>query len=121
MENFSHFLITRFNLNLYERDKHAAPTRTARWLEHRFEVFERYCLPSVAAQTATDFRWLCLFDAATPEPDRRRIASYRAVCPRFEAVYYTAAQTACLTESLRGTIRSVLAAEHGSTPPLTVC
>ena len=39
MENFSHFLITRFNLNLYERDKHAAPTRTARWLEHRFEVF----------------------------------------------------------------------------------
>ena len=36
MENFSHFLITRFNLNLYERDKHAAPTRTARWLEHRF-------------------------------------------------------------------------------------
>ena len=38
MENFSHFLITRFNLNLYERDKHAAPTRTARWLEHRFEV-----------------------------------------------------------------------------------
>ena len=68
MENFSHFLITRFNLNLYERDKHAAPTRTARWLEHRFEVFERYCLPSVAAQTATDFRWLCLFDAATPEP-----------------------------------------------------
>ena len=93
MENFSHFLITRFNLNLYERDKHAAPTRTAR----------------------------CLFDAATPEPYRRRIASYRAVCPRFEAVYYTAAQTACLTESLRGTIRSVLAAEHGSTPPLTVC
>lgn len=71
MENFSHFLITRFNLNLYERDKHAAPTRTARWLEHRFEVFERYCLPSVAAQTATDFRWLCLFDAATPEPYRR--------------------------------------------------
>ena len=106
MENFSHFLITRFNLN-----------RTARWLEHRFEVFERYCLPSVAAQTATDFRWLCLFDAATPEPYRRRIASYRAVCPRFEAVYYTAAQTACLTESLRGTIRSVLAAEHGSIPP----
>ena len=77
MENFSHFLITRFNLNLYERDKHAAPTRTARWLEHRFEVFERYCLPSVAAQTATDFRWLCLFDAATPEPYRRRVSPLR--------------------------------------------
>ena len=45
MENYSHFIITRFNLNLYAQDKHDLPTRTDRWLEHRFEVFERYCLP----------------------------------------------------------------------------
>ena len=68
MENYSHFIITRFNLNLYAQDKHDLPTRTDRWLEHRFEVFERYCLPSVAAQTSGNFTWLCLFDAATPEP-----------------------------------------------------
>ena len=43
MENYSHFIITRFNLNLYAQDKHDLPTRTDRWLEHRFEVFERYC------------------------------------------------------------------------------
>ena len=66
MENYSHFIITRFNLNLYAQDKHDLPTRTDRWLEHRFEVFERYCLPSVAAQTSGNFTWLCLFDAATP-------------------------------------------------------
>ena len=47
MENYSHFIITRFNLNLYAQDKHDLPTRTDRWLEHRFEVFERYCLPSI--------------------------------------------------------------------------
>lgn len=70
MENYSHFIITRFNLNLYAQDKHDLPTRTDRWLEHRFEVFERYCLPSVAAQTSGNFTWLCLFDAATPEPYR---------------------------------------------------
>ena len=73
MENYSHFIITRFNLNLYAQDKHDLPTRTDRWLEHRFEVFERYCLPSVAAQTSGNFTWLCLFDAATPEPYRSRI------------------------------------------------
>ena len=78
MENYSHFIITRFNLNLYAQDKHDLPTRTDRWLEHRFEVFERYCLPSVAAQTSGNFTWLCLFDAATPESCRRRIEGYKA-------------------------------------------
>ena len=91
MENYSHFIITRFNLNLYAQDKHDLPTRTDRWLEHRFEVFERYCLPSVAAQTSGNFTWLCLFDAATPEPYRSRIEGYKARCPQFEAVYYNAA------------------------------
>ena len=104
MENYSHFIITRFNLNLYAQDKHDLPTRTDRWLEHRFEVFERYCLPSVAAQTSGNFTWLCLFDAATPESCRRRIEGYKTRCPQFEAVYYTAAQAANLTENLRTTI-----------------
>ena len=36
MKSFEHLIITRFNLNLYARDKHDAPTRTERWLAHRF-------------------------------------------------------------------------------------
>lgn len=99
-----HFIITRFNLNLYAQDKNRMPTRTAAWLEHRFELFERYCLPSVAAQSCKEFTWLCLFDAATPEPYRRRIAGYAARCPQFEAVYYDSAQALRLTESLRATL-----------------
>ena len=81
MKSFEHLIITRFNLNLYARDKHDAPTRTERWLAHRFEVFERYCLPSVAAQTNPNFRWLCLFDAATPAAYRRRIGGYQSAVP----------------------------------------
>lgn len=104
MDSFAHFIITRFNLNLYNLDKNQRPTRTDRWLEHRFELFERYCLPSVAAQTNPDFTWLCLFDAATPEPYRRRIEGYAARCPQFRAVYYDAGQSADLTTSLRRTI-----------------
>ena len=120
MENYSHFIITRFNLNLYAQDKHDLPTRTDRWLEHRFEVFERYCLPSVAAQTSGNFTWLCLFDAATPESCRRRIEGYKARCPQFEAVYYTAAQAANLTENLRTTIAAYVSCDRKgrkSTPP----
>ena len=112
MENYSHFIITRFNLNLYAQDKHDLPTRTDRWLEHRFEVFERYCLPSVAAQTSGNFTWLCLFDAATPESCRRRIEGYKARCPQFEAVYYTAAQAANLTENLRTTIAAYVSCDR---------
>ena len=109
MKSFEHLIITRFNLNLYARDKHDAPTRTERWLEHRFEIFERYCLPSVAAQTNPNFRWLCLFDAATPAAYRRRIGGYQSVCPQFRSVFYSAGQAGRLTESLRTTISGLLA------------
>ena len=41
MKSFEHLIITRFNLNLYARDKHDAPTRTERWLAHRFAYRRR--------------------------------------------------------------------------------
>ena len=122
LKSFEHLIITRFNLNLYARDKHDAPTRTERWLEHRFEIFERYCLPSVAAQTNPNFRWLCLFDAATPAAYRRRIGGYQSVCPQFRSVFYSAGQAGRLTESLRTTISGLLAGrEELATPPLRSC
>ena len=94
------------------------PTRTERWLEHRFEIFERYCLPSVAAQTSRNFTWLCLFDAATPESCRRRIGGYKSVCPQFRSVFYSAGQADDLTENLRTTISGLLAGrEELATPP----
>lgn len=75
MKSFEHLIITRFNLNLYARDKHDAPTRTERWLEHRFEIFERYCLPSVAAQTNLEFQVALSFRRGDvrglPPPHRR--------------------------------------------------
>ena len=118
MKSFEHLIITRFNLNLYARDKHDAPTRTERWLEHRFEIFERYCLPSVAAQTNPNFRWLCLFrrgDArGLPPPHRRLPVRLPAVPGRI----YSTGQAGRLTESLRTTISGLLAGREGlATPP----
>jgi Putative rhamnosyl transferase len=55
----THVLLTRFNLNYgsvydvrYSED----------WMRHRMGIFERVCLPSVARQTAREFRWLIFFD-----------------------------------------------------------
>lgn len=54
------------------------------WLSTRFELFEKYCLPSVAAQTARvgeDFTWIIYFDEETPEEFRGRIEDLRQQAP----------------------------------------
>lgn len=37
------------------------------WLRDRVALFERYCLPSVKAQTVRDFVWLVYFDPDSPQ------------------------------------------------------
>lgn len=79
-----HVLLTRFNL--------ATPGREARlrarpdWLAGRFDLFERYCLPSVAAQTDEDFGWIILYDDQTEDWARQRIAEQQKIVP-FRAVF----------------------------------
>lgn len=60
----SHVLLTRFNLP----SKGAEATIRAKegWLRDRVALFERYCLPSVAAQTDRDFSWLVYVDPQSP-------------------------------------------------------
>lgn len=91
---FKHFVITLFNLKLWKTNKHQAPTQTEDWLKQRFHLFETYCLPSMQAQTANDFIWLCLFDKDTPESYKRRITTYGEKVPQFRACYFSAADTA---------------------------
>jgi hypothetical protein len=70
----SHILLTRFNVRVRARWSRAGADPA--WLANRFDLFERYCLPTVRSQTATDFRWLIYFDASTSEEhlDRARAA-----------------------------------------------
>ena len=86
---FEHFLITRFNLRnprwTSSRSQH--PALSEAWLRDRFNLFEQYCLPSVAAQTEPGFTWLVYFDTQTPEQWRPRIEAYRGDCPQFQAVF----------------------------------
>lgn len=82
-----HFILTRFNLLLWNMDKEGSKVRTKKWLEHRFTLFEKYCLPSVKRQTCQDFVWIVLFDSATPDKYKARIEEYQKECPQFVPVY----------------------------------
>lgn len=56
------------------------------WLETRLALFEEFCLPSLAAQRATDFRWLVYCDESTAESCLTRLRSFRDRCPQLEIV-----------------------------------
>lgn len=85
--DLQHFLLTRFNILLWNKDKNGDPVRTIKWLEHRFSLFERYCLPSVKGQTCQDFEWIVLFDSLTPEEFKSKIDDYKQICPQLIPVF----------------------------------
>ncbi len=82
-----HFLLTRFNILLWRQDKEGKKVRTIKWLEHRFSLFEKYCLPSIKNQTCQNFEWIVLFDSMTPEKFKARIEDYQKVCPQLTPVF----------------------------------
>ena len=82
-----HFLLTRFNIMLWRQDKEGKKVRTTKWLEHRFTLFEKYCLPSIKNQTCQDFEWIVLFDSMTPDCFKGRIACYQKDCPQLIPVF----------------------------------
>jgi hypothetical protein len=66
---FTHYLITRYNVPIpgFQKDRTGTTTRDEKWLQHRFEFFEKFCLPSVIHQSNTDFQWLIYMDRNTPD------------------------------------------------------
>ncbi len=82
-----HFILTRFNLFIWTKDKEGNKVRSMDWLKHRFALFERFCLPSIKAQTSNDFEWIVLFDSSTPEEFKEKINQYKAECPQMSPVF----------------------------------
>ena len=62
--NYTHLLLTRFNVRESEEDRLAL---NEEWLEQRIRLFEMYCLPSIKGQTDKNFKWVLLLDGGTPE------------------------------------------------------
>lgn len=82
-----HFILTRFNLLIFNKDKEGHKVRSVSWLEHRFGLFEKYCLPSIAGQTCQNFEWIVLFDSSTPERFKEKMAEYQKMCPQLIPVF----------------------------------
>lgn len=81
-----HYLLTRFNLALWQEDKNGQTIDRGEWIRKRLKLFETYCLPSVAGQTCQEFRWILLVGADTPADLRERIKAYRKVCTQMKFV-----------------------------------
>lgn len=82
-----HFLLTRFNILLWQNDKRGHPVRTTEWLEHRVLLFEQYCLPSIKNQTSHNYEWIILFDRTSPEKIKEKIKKYQIECPQITPVF----------------------------------
>lgn len=86
-KNLQHFILTRFNLLLWNKDKENNKVRSIEWLEHRFFLFEKYCLPSIKGQTCQKFEWIVLFDSSTPERYKKKILSFQKDCPQLKPMF----------------------------------
>ena len=68
-KDFQHFIITRFNLKNadWTKDKNSGTILNKQWLDFRYNLFVKYCLPSLKNQTNQNFIWLVYFDINTPK------------------------------------------------------
>lgn len=81
--NIHQLVLTRFNIRTagvgYTEEQ------SPDWLEERFDLFGRYCAPSIAAQTHEDFDWIIFCDERTPPEILDRIRAYD---PRIRIALY---------------------------------
>lgn len=103
-----HFLLTRFNITLWQHDKKGNVIDRSKWLEERLQLFETYCLPSVAGQSCKDFVWFLLLDESTPETYRDRILSYKDICPNIRMVKVKSGYGFRFVEVFQGVVREYL-------------
>jgi hypothetical protein len=104
MAPVAHFIVTRFNVRERSSDTIALDPE---WLNGRFELFERFCLPTVRSQTEQAFRWLVLFDSDTPLDARERIARYQQ-WPNFVPLF--------LPPAVAGGARKAIISQLSETP-----
>lgn len=84
MGQFIHFFLTKFNVRAFPELR---PGCEPDWLENRFQLFDRFCFPSVRNQSNQNFKWLVFFDVDTPEAFKQKIAKYHQQWPNFVPVY----------------------------------
>ncbi|MBT8274488.1 MAG: putative rhamnosyl transferase [Bacteroidia bacterium] len=86
---FKHFIVTRFNLkqNIWLTDKLGSKVNDEKWLESRYQLFSKYCFPSLVSQECTNFVWLVFFDDDTPLKFKEMNEEFRMRMNNFIPVY----------------------------------
>lgn len=87
---FNHIVVTRFNLPIYDKLRNGSRVRGIEedYLEHRFEIFEKYCFASICNQTCKDFKWIVLFSDKTPKRFKQRNLELQQKCPVYFPFYF---------------------------------
>lgn len=90
-QNFTHLILTPFNLDytdhLTEQEVNKKLWIDSAWLNRRFELFEKYCFPSVKVQNEKNFSWLVFFHTDTPKQFKKKIEQYQKQMPNFIPIY----------------------------------
>lgn len=73
LKGFSHFILTRYNNGIYDRED------AEQWMQSRYELFKRTSA-SVAVQKA-DFTWVIAFDERTPKAEIKKICNKSYILP----------------------------------------
>jgi hypothetical protein len=76
--NYSHFIITLFNLRNFPKSNINDYDNWVKWTRYRIELFKEYCLPSIINQSCKSFKWLLYFDADTPEEFNKFLIELRS-------------------------------------------
>jgi len=91
MKEYTHYLLTKFNIVAsWYKDcaeqkggRHTSQIfHTQEWLNERIRLFETYCLPSVANQSA-EFVWLVEFNSKSDKKLLDRIDEWKSTYPFF--------------------------------------
>lgn len=87
--NFIHVITTRFNVptSVWTVTRGGRKPLSEDWLEDRFKIFLRYCLPSFKNQSNKNFIWLVFFDINTPEKYRHEIEKIQKEFSLFQPVF----------------------------------
>ena len=101
-----HFLVTRFNIRFkeWETTKNGEKVLTDEWMEHRFRLFENYCLPSVMNQSNQNFIWCIFFDKHTKNKYTEKISYYIRKCGNIYPIYLNDATG--MIDGLKKTIKN---------------
>ena len=62
MAKFKHYILTKYNIGLYDRDLDPDD-----WMQEREYLFENYALRSLCNQRCKDYTWVIGFDDRTPD------------------------------------------------------